>query len=210
MMLPTTPQALYTRRAPIYDLELMPVAPLRREAIDALDLRPGQTVLDIGCGTGLSLPGLSAGVGPGGRIVGVDACEAMLSRARQRLVSQRLLPRIDLIESTAEKAPLDELLAPASADAALFFFTHDVLQQPEALSMAMRALKPGARVVAAGLVWAPPWWPLSNLFVMGAAMHSILTPERLDCPWHDLLPRLAESDVERRWLASAYLLRGRT
>jgi len=40
--------ALYGRRAAIYDYELMPVAPLRREAIAALALEPGQTVLDIG------------------------------------------------------------------------------------------------------------------------------------------------------------------
>ena len=62
--------ALYGRRAAVYDYELMPVAPLRREAIAALALRPGDTVLDIGAGTGLSLPGLCEAVGPAGRVVG--------------------------------------------------------------------------------------------------------------------------------------------
>ncbi|UXH77860.1 class I SAM-dependent methyltransferase [Roseateles amylovorans] len=201
--------ALYARRAPIYDLELLPVAPLRREAIAALALEPGQTVLDVGCGTGLSLPDLAQGVGPQGRIVAIEPCDAMMARARRRVAELQHAPRMHWIETPAESASLDTWLPPASADAALFFFTHDVLQQPQALAQAMRALKPGARVVAAGLVWASPWWPMSNLFVLGAAMHSIVCAERLDCPWHDLTPRLSAWEVERRWLESAYVLTGR-
>lgn len=202
-------QSLYARRAPLYDYELMPVAPLRREAIEALSLQPGQTVLDLGAGTGLSLPGLAAGVGPAGRIVAVEPCQPMLAQARQRQCRDRLTTRVDLLPSTVEESDLTHRLGPASVDAALLFFTHDLLQQARALDELMRVLKPGARVVAAGLVWAPPWWPLSNLFVLGAAMHSIVGPQRLDEPWHDLLPRLSEGQVERRWLASAYLLQGR-
>lgn len=201
--------ALYARRAPVYDLELMPVAPLRREAIDALALSPGDTVLDIGSGTGLSLPGLAAPIGLRGRIVAVEPCAPMLDRARDRARDRGLSAQVDFIHATGADAGLTRHLRPRSVDAALFFFTHDVLQQPEALADVMRVLKPGARVVAAGLVWASPWWPLSNLFVLGAAMHSIVHPARLDRPWHDLAPRLDECRVERRWLESAYLLTGR-
>ncbi|SEK68262.1 Protein-L-isoaspartate(D-aspartate) O-methyltransferase (PCMT) [Roseateles sp. YR242] len=201
-------QALYTRRAAVYDYELMPVAPLRREAIAALELAPGQTVLDVGGGTGLSLPALTQAVGERGRVIAIEPCTAMMSQARRRAAVAAWRTPIDFVDSTVEEAPLETLVAPGSADAALFFFTHDALQQPLGLSRVLGALKPGARVVAAGLVWAAPWWPLSNLFVMGAAMHSIISPQRLDCPWHDLAPRLASAEVERRWLGSAYLLKG--
>jgi SAM-dependent methyltransferase len=51
-------------------------------AMDRLALRPGQAVLDLGCGTGLTTIGLAARVAPGGRAVGVDIAEAMLVRAR--------------------------------------------------------------------------------------------------------------------------------
>jgi SAM-dependent methyltransferase len=201
--------ALYARRAPIYDYELMPVAPLRREAIAALDLAPGQTVLDIGAGTGLSLPGLSEAVGPTGRIVAVEPCETMMRQARQRALTDHLATPVDYLPTTAEEAPYASALGARRADAALFFFTHDVLQSIEAVDRALAVLKPGARIVAAGLAWAPPWMPMSNCFVLGAALHSILRMDGLDCPWRHLEARMADAEIERRWLASAYLLKGR-
>ncbi|MCX7783069.1 MAG: class I SAM-dependent methyltransferase, partial [Meiothermus sp.] len=51
--------------------------------IGELGMCTGQTVLDLGCGTGVALPLLRAKVGPAGRVVGVDATEAMLHEARK-------------------------------------------------------------------------------------------------------------------------------
>nr|WP_297525352.1 methyltransferase domain-containing protein [uncultured Roseateles sp.] len=200
--------ALYARRAPVYDYELMPVAPLRREAIALLGLQPGQTVLDVGAGTGLSLPGLSAAVGRTGRIVAVEPCETMMRQATQRVRVDQLDASIDFLPTAAEDADYASVLGKRRADAALFFFTHDVLQSQEGLARALAALKPGARIVAAGLVWAPPWMPMSNLFVLGAAMHSIVRMDGLERPWHLLEARMKNAEVERRWLASAYVLTG--
>jgi demethylmenaquinone methyltransferase/2-methoxy-6-polyprenyl-1,4-benzoquinol methylase len=50
----------------------------RKRAVAALQLEPGQTVLDVGCGTGASLSRLVAGVGATGRVVGVDQSPGML------------------------------------------------------------------------------------------------------------------------------------
>ena len=200
--------ALYARRAPVYDYELMPVAPLRREAIALLDLQPGQTVLDVGAGTGLSLPGLSSAVGRTGRIVAVEPCETMMRQAKQRARVEHLPTPIEYLGVAAEDADYASVLGTRRADAAIFFFTHDVLQSDEGLRRAFAALKPGARIVAAGLAWAPPWMPMSNLFVLGAAMHSIVRMDGLDCPWQLLEARMKNAEVERRWLASAYVLTG--
>ena len=53
----------------------------------ALQLQPGQVVLDVGCGTGLSLALLRAAVGETGRIYGFDQSPEMLALARTRAAS---------------------------------------------------------------------------------------------------------------------------
>ncbi len=195
-------QTLYAQRAPVYDLELAALAGLRKEAVAQLDLHPGDTVLDLGCGTGLSLPLLLQAVGPTGQVIGLEPCKAMLEQARVRCGEA---PGLTLVEAPAEAVSWH-----VKADAALLFFTHDLQQSPEALRRLQAALKPGARVVAAGLVWAPPWQWLGNAFVWGAAWHSLCCFEALHAPWQALLPLLTDCRLERRSLETMYLLAGRT
>ena len=57
----------------------------RRMVVDALSLRPGDTVVEIGCGTGLNFSLLERSVGGEGKIIGMDISEAMLERARERV-----------------------------------------------------------------------------------------------------------------------------
>jgi demethylmenaquinone methyltransferase/2-methoxy-6-polyprenyl-1,4-benzoquinol methylase len=54
--------------------------PDRKRAVRALNLQRGDTVVDIGCGTGLNFPLLQGAIGPEGTIVGVDLTDAMLSQ----------------------------------------------------------------------------------------------------------------------------------
>ena len=57
----------------------------RLQAVRALGLRAGDTVIDMACGTGLNFPLLERVVSPDGRIVGVDLTDAMLARAQDRI-----------------------------------------------------------------------------------------------------------------------------
>src|SRR5712692_10249923 len=57
----------------------------RLRAVQALGLRPGDSVVDIACGTGLNFPLLEVMIGPDGCIVGVDLTDAMLARAQDRI-----------------------------------------------------------------------------------------------------------------------------
>jgi ubiquinone/menaquinone biosynthesis C-methylase UbiE len=76
----------YGQWAHIYDrLASAPgVRSWRRRAAAALDLSPGDTVVEMGCGTGANCPFLREQVGPEGRIVGIDVTRPLLDRARAR------------------------------------------------------------------------------------------------------------------------------
>ena len=87
--LPASGRRRYGRAvARVYDVASLERVLYRRprlRLLELLDATPGTTVVDIGCGTGLNLKPLVAAVGPRGRVVGVDASDAMLSRARRRV-----------------------------------------------------------------------------------------------------------------------------
>ena len=73
---------IYRLWAPIYDAILgHNFLPGRKQSLELLDLKSGERVLLVGCGTGADLPLLPEGV----EAVGVDLCPKMLARARSRL-----------------------------------------------------------------------------------------------------------------------------
>jgi ubiquinone/menaquinone biosynthesis C-methylase UbiE len=195
--------AQYRRRASVYDRELRFLEPIRRLAVARLELSPGDVVLDVGCGTGLSLPMLRQGVGPKGRIVGIEQSPEMFEQARRR-VSRARWTRVTLACSPVEDAELR-----VRADAALFHFTHDILRRPEAIANVLGHLKPGARVVASGLKWAAPWLvrPV-NWLVLPAALRSVTSLEGMHRPWQLLEEQLGPMEVEARLLGGAYIASG--
>ncbi len=193
----------YKQRSATYDLELAAFEPIRRLAIDRLELRAGQTVLDVGCGTGLSFAGLHEGVGGRGKIIGIEQCPEMIELAGQR-VSQHGYRNVELLCAPAEEAGIVGL-----ADAALFHFTHDILRLATALDKLMLHLKPGSPVVATGLNWAPPWALPVNLFVWGAALRSVSSLSGLDQPWALLRQRLDALQVSKLMLGAVFIAQGR-
>jgi len=89
----------YRRYARIYDAVFGPVLqPGRRALLERLELKPGERVLEVGVGTGLSLPLYPRSV----RITGIDVSREMLEKARER-VARRRLENVDaLVEMDAE------------------------------------------------------------------------------------------------------------
>ncbi len=57
----------------------------RKQAVDRLNLQPGDTVVEIGCGTGLNFPLLQRYIGSTGKIIGVDMTDKMLGQAESRI-----------------------------------------------------------------------------------------------------------------------------
>jgi SAM-dependent methyltransferase len=192
----------YRRRAPVYDLELALFEPVRRRAIDRLALRRGETVIDVGCGTGLSLPLLRQAVGPRGRVIGIEQSPDMIEHARGR-VAQHKWKNVTLICSPVETAAIE-----VTADAALFHFTHDILRRADAVANVVRHLAPGARLVASGLKWAPRRaWPV-NLLVWPAALRSVTSLEGLHAPWNRLGRLTTTLEIEPMLLGAVYVARG--
>jgi ubiquinone/menaquinone biosynthesis C-methylase UbiE len=77
----TRVQEFFTARAADWDSRFPDDGPAYAAAVAELGLRPGDRVLDAGCGTGRALPPLRAAVGPSGVVLGVDLTPAMLREA---------------------------------------------------------------------------------------------------------------------------------
>jgi ubiquinone/menaquinone biosynthesis C-methylase UbiE len=94
----------YDRLAPFYGLleglYLLPLFRIRAKSVSRLALQPGETVLDIGCGSGRNRPRLVSGVGPAGLVLGVDLSAGMLDRARS-LCSRRGWTNVELTQADA-------------------------------------------------------------------------------------------------------------
>ncbi len=193
----------YRDHAPGYDASARRTMPLRRRTVARLGLQPGDRVLDVACGTGLSFPLLEDGIGPGGQIVGVELSPDMLALARERCRREGW-SNVTLIESAMESA---EITFPL--DAILFNFTHDVLRSPAALARIFAAARPGARVAVAGMKY-PPWWlaPLRPV-VRAQARPYMSTFDGLEQPWSRLLSYLPDFAWQPVLFGTGYIGWGR-
>jgi phosphatidylethanolamine/phosphatidyl-N-methylethanolamine N-methyltransferase len=119
-------KAAYRRYARIYDAVFGPVLqPGRKAVLDALKLKPGDRVLEVGVGTGLSLPLYPRSV----RITGIDVSGEMLEKARARVASRRLENVEALLEMDAESMSFPD----ASFDKVVAMYVVSVVPRPAKL-----------------------------------------------------------------------------
>jgi phosphatidylethanolamine/phosphatidyl-N-methylethanolamine N-methyltransferase len=130
---------IYRLWAPIYDSTVGQLfLPGRKRALELLDLKAGERVLLLGCGTGADLPLLPEGI----EAIGVDISPGMLAKARSRLP----LPgrKVTLLEGDAQDDPVNETFF----DAAILNLILSVVPDGRAcLHSGIRALKIGGRAV---------------------------------------------------------------
>jgi ubiquinone/menaquinone biosynthesis C-methylase UbiE len=193
----------YRERARWYDGRCGPTWPIRERAVAALQLQPGQTVLDVGCGTGLSLALLVQGVGNGGKVYGCDHSPDMLTHARRR-VSEAGWSHVELFE-----APLQALRLPEPVDALLLHYTHDILRSPVAVRQLLALAKPGARVAIAGIKYFPRWMAPLNLWVYWKNVGYNGAPGQLTAPWDRIEPHLSDWQWTPTQWGMGYLASGR-
>jgi SAM-dependent methyltransferase len=134
------------------------VAREKARSLELLGLRPGDSCLDVGCGTGPELAALAATVGVDGRVVGVDRSEVLTETARGRDASPGGAPRV----ATPGRAPVELVVGDAHrlpfADGAFHACRADrTLQHLAAPGTALgemaRVTRPGGRVVVTEFRW---------------------------------------------------------
>jgi phosphatidylethanolamine/phosphatidyl-N-methylethanolamine N-methyltransferase len=137
----------YARWAPVYDLVFNRVFENGREAAVAAAERIGGRILEVGVGTGMSLPSYS----PSNRVCGIDLSEPMLEKARKRVRELGLTNVEGLWVMNAERMSFPD----ACFDVVVAQHVVTTVENPEAtLDELARVLRPGGEIVLISRVGA--------------------------------------------------------
>ncbi len=180
----------------------------RVRAVRALGLRPGDTVVDMACGTGQNFPLIEQAIGPAGRIAGVDLTDAMLAQAGRRVESNGW-SNVSLVQGDAASFE-----SPTEVDAILS--TYALSQVPECgevIAHGAAALAGGGRWVVLDLKapeLAPRW--LTQLGMAVARPFASIDQWVERRPWETIRAAMEEELVDVSWtelfLGTAFLAVG--
>ncbi len=186
---------------------LMGLYGFRRQAVRALALKPGDTVVDIGCGSGANFALLEEAVGAEGKIIGVDLTDAMLNLARQRIIKHRW-NNITLVEADA-----GQFVFPTQVDGVLATFS--LVLVPDCKQVILNgcaALKPGSKFAVLDMSWPrwlPLWWWRALFFLRGLGVNrAVLERRNWESIWQTLQTSLTEARRKHYWLGMYYLAVG--
>ena len=205
----------YRKRAKRYDVTSrfypVPGYPQRAQrlrAAQALGVRPGDSVVEIACGTGLNFSLIEQAIGPEGRIVGVDLTDAMLARARHRMETNGW-SNISLVQADAA-----EFEFPTEVDAILS--TYALSHVPECrdvIAHGAAALCHGGRWVVLDLKLpdnAPRW--LAQLGIALGRPFGSIDEWIVRRPWEAIRAAMRDTLADLSWtelsLGTAFLAAG--
>ena len=114
----------------------------RKRLIEKLDIRPGERVVEIGCGTGANFGAIQAGLRNAGELIGIDCSGPMLRKAEQR-AQENGWSNVRLLDLEYGK----ETVTQGQADVVLFSYSLSMVEDwQRALSCALSELRPDGRV----------------------------------------------------------------
>jgi ubiquinone/menaquinone biosynthesis C-methylase UbiE len=178
----------------------------RKRAIQSLALNQGDTVVELGCGTGLNFSLLQDRVGPRGRIIGVDLTDAMLDAALSRVAAHGW-SNVELIQSDAAAYSF-----PAAVDGILSTFALTLVPEfDEVVRNGALALHPGKRFVILDFKRPSGWLmnkaaPFLAMLLTGPFGGTIEMASRK--PWQSLEKHLALVQFTNLYLGGAYIAVG--
>ncbi|MBL8815118.1 MAG: methyltransferase domain-containing protein [Planctomyces sp.] len=113
-----------------------------------VDAKPGETVLDLGCGAGLDLYLYSQKVGPTGKLIGLDLSADMLSKARRNLLKMGVT-NVEWLYAPADQIPLPDNSVDLVSANGIYNLSPD---KDAVMREVSRVLKPGGRTIFAEIV----------------------------------------------------------
>lgn len=204
-------QDIYRQRAAYYNLSANLYYLLgfrehayRKMAVAALRLSPGDTVVELGCGTGLNFPLLHAAVGSEGHIIGVDLTDAMLEQAQNR-IDQQGWTNVELINSDAAQFEF-----PAETRAVISSFAYTLIPEHASLTRKIAAALPsGSRMVILDLKKAEKWPQWLFRFALWITAPFAVTEEYAELhPWEEMHKQLKNFTIRELFFGGAYIASG--
>jgi demethylmenaquinone methyltransferase/2-methoxy-6-polyprenyl-1,4-benzoquinol methylase len=205
-------QAIYQRHARRYDLYVRLYGLLgfrynayRLRAIKLLHLNRADSVVDLGCGTGLNFHLLEEQIGVEGRLMGVDLSSEMLACAEER-AHRAGWTNVELVQSDMASYDFPELVNGVLSTGALGY----VPEFDQVIERASRALVPGGRLV----IWdlkQPERWPswLLKLFFVWLGRPFGVTPDYVaNRPWESVERHFEETTFEQLYWGGVYISSG--
>lgn len=211
MLTQTKLTELYRRRAKRYDFTANLYYLLgfrewkyRKKAIAALGLRSGDTVVEIGCGTGLNFGLLEEAIGPRGKIIGVDLTDAMLHGARAR-IEREGWRNVELVECDAGQYEFSR-----EVDAIISTFALTLVPEfDDVIKHGAQSLRLGRRWVVADLKMPDNWcrhlYPLLLPLFRPFGVTLDLAERH---PWESMEKYLKNVTVEDFFLGFTYIASG--
>ena len=187
-----------------YNLVGLRIANYRRHAVELLQLKKGDRVVDLGCGTGLSFPAIIERIGPEGRLIGIDMTAGMLACARERC-DRAEWHNVELIQSE-----IGAYEFPGKIDAAISTGVMGyVTEFDRVIQNAEQALAPDGRMVILDAKKPEAWppWLFQLLFKIKKPLG--LGIEFFDShPWESIERHFRETAFEERYGGWVYFSTG--
>ena len=192
-----------TRPFPDFDFSF--IRPVRHKAVELLQLRRGDRVIDAGCGSGGSFPFLLERVGSAGEVVGIEISPGTIINTSKR-IAQNKWKNVQVNEGDAKKVELTGVF-----DGLLMFAAPDVFASEDALSNIFPHLRKNARVAIFGakISQRKYGWILNGLLRLAFARLSFPSGPQLESePWIKLEKRLLRIEVEEYFFGWMFLAWG--